>query len=618
MVGRVGQQLGNYRLTRLLGKGGFAEVYLGEHVYLETQAAIKVLHTQLADEHIEPFRLEAKRVAHLEHPHIVRVLEFGVEGTTPFLVMSYASGGSLRHRHPKGTQLPLTTILVYVRQVAAAVQYAHNQQLIHRDIKPENMLLGYSNEVLLSDFGLVLIAQSSGSQTTKEMAGTIPYMAPEQIQGKPRKASDQYALGIVVYEWLSGNYPFQGSALEIATQHLFVAPPALRTKNPIISQAVEEVVLKALAKDPQQRFADVRAFATAIEQAYHAELGESTGLLEMPPSEEEVAPDDSSHSRDDESESIFWTRIAMDSNTIQRDEQVVTSDKRSLMSDQTSEQALPASTFLFNQPLPDPSEFYGRARERETLLNRTRNGASTSIVGPRRVGKTWLMSYLKLVAGRELGTRFHVGYLDATTARCATVVGFTAIVFEVLALQRRTFDVVDDGLALLEQVVQELTSKNQFPVLCIDEFEGFSDRQVFNLHFFTALRAMTQTGLSLVIASKSPLIDIVGDYGKTSGFFNVFEQLTIKPFSAKEAERFVQNKGTQAHFTEQERMHVLQFGQQSGEYWPLRLQLVGKMLLEDKILAVKEKDADYYRPNDPSYWHEFEKRLEETYRGVVR
>src|SRR2546430_7373301 len=116
MADRVGQQLGNYRLIRLLGKGGLAEVYLGEHVYLETQAAIKVLLTQLASEDMEPFRLEAKRMAHLEHPHIVRVLEYGVDESTPYLAMSYAPNGTLRARHPKGTRLPLTTIIPYVKQ----------------------------------------------------------------------------------------------------------------------------------------------------------------------------------------------------------------------------------------------------------------------------------------------------------------------------------------------------------------------------------------------------------------------------------------------------------------------------------------------------------------------
>ncbi len=212
----IGQQLGNYRLVRLLGQGGFADVYLGEHIHLGTQAALKVLRTRLVGSSMEQFRAEARAIASLVHPNIVRVLDFGIEDGIPFLVMDYASNGTLRQRHPKGAFLPPTKIVPYVRQVAAALHYAHDAQLIHRDIKPENLLLGRKYEVLLSDFGLVLIAQTTGSQTTKEMAGTMPYMAPEQLQGKPRKASDQYSLGIVVYEWISGACPFQGTALEIA------------------------------------------------------------------------------------------------------------------------------------------------------------------------------------------------------------------------------------------------------------------------------------------------------------------------------------------------------------------------------------------------------------------
>src|SRR5436309_525221 len=142
MADRVGQQLGNYRLVHLLGYGGFAEVYLGEHIYLETQAAVKVLHTQLASNDIEQFRIEARTIAHLIHPHIVRVLEFGVEGTTPFLIMDYAPHGSLRQRHPKGSKVPLPIVVSYVKQVAPALHYAHERKLIHRDIKPENMLVG--------------------------------------------------------------------------------------------------------------------------------------------------------------------------------------------------------------------------------------------------------------------------------------------------------------------------------------------------------------------------------------------------------------------------------------------------------------------------------------------
>ena len=266
MTERVGQQLGNYHLIRLLGEGGFAEVYLGEHIHLGTQAAIKVLHTQLAKEDIETFRNEARTIARLEHPNIVRVLDFGLEGSTPYLVMSYAVNGTLRQRHPKGTRLPLVTIVSYVKQLADALQYAHDEKLIHRDIKPENMLVGKRQEVLLSDFGIAVMAQSSRYQNPQDMAGTITYMAPEQIQGKPRPASDQYSLGIVIYEWLTGTRPFHGSLTEMVGQHLSATPPSIREKLPTISSGVEQAVMKALAKDPKERFARVKELAIALEQ----------------------------------------------------------------------------------------------------------------------------------------------------------------------------------------------------------------------------------------------------------------------------------------------------------------------------------------------------------------
>lgn len=267
MDDRVGQRLGNYRVMRLIGQGGFGDVYLGEHIHLNTQAAIKVLQTRLVGNNLEQFRVEAQTIARLIHPHIVRILDFGVEEDMPFLVMDYAPNGTLRQRHPKGTPLSPANVVHYVRQAASALQYAHDRKLIHRDIKPENMLLGGNGDVLLSDFGLVLIAQSTGSQTTKEMAGTIPYMAPEQINGRPRPASDQYALGIVIYEWLSGERPFNGAFVEIATQHLMTPPAPLYGRVPGVSKAMEEVVFTALAKDPQRRFANMQAFATAYEQA---------------------------------------------------------------------------------------------------------------------------------------------------------------------------------------------------------------------------------------------------------------------------------------------------------------------------------------------------------------
>jgi serine/threonine protein kinase len=291
---RVGQRFGNYRLSRLIGQGGFAEVYLGEHIFLETQTAIKILHTQLVGQDMEQFRQEARTIAHLEHPHIVRLLDFGVEGTTPYLIMSYAPNGTMRERYSKGTRLPLEQVVVYVKQISQALQYAHDRKIIHRDIKPENMLFGPDDQVVLSDFNIALVSQSSRYQQPNDMAGTIAYMAPEQIEAHPRPASDQYSLGVVIYEWLSGERPFHGSFTEIAVKHQLVAPASLCEMVPGLSSDAEQVVMTALAKDPKSRFGSMQAFATALEQAsLVVQDVPSVHLNEMVPSTPQSAPESS-------------------------------------------------------------------------------------------------------------------------------------------------------------------------------------------------------------------------------------------------------------------------------------------------------------------------------------
>jgi serine/threonine protein kinase len=154
-----------------------------------------------------------------------------------------------------------------MKQTAAALQYGHDKKLIHRDVKPENMLLGSHDEILLGDFGLALLAYNSISRSLIETAGTATYMAPEQLQGKPRPASDQYALGMIAYEWLTGSCPFQGTFFEIASQQVLAQPASLQEKAPGTSAEVEKVIMRALEKDPQQRFPNVREFALALEDA---------------------------------------------------------------------------------------------------------------------------------------------------------------------------------------------------------------------------------------------------------------------------------------------------------------------------------------------------------------
>jgi serine/threonine protein kinase len=226
---------------------------------------VKVARTHLSAHEYSRFEQEARIIAGLVHPRIVRLLEFDLLDGLPFLIVDYAPQGSLRERHPKGVQLPLEQVVSYIGQVAEALQYAHDCKVIHRDVKPANLLIGRQGEILLSDFGIATVAHRTSSLSLQSLVGTPPYMAPEQLQGKPRPASDQYALGVVAYGWLAGELPFQSPLVEIAPKQLLSSPPSLREKNPNISAATEHVLMTALARESDQRFPTVQAFAESLE-----------------------------------------------------------------------------------------------------------------------------------------------------------------------------------------------------------------------------------------------------------------------------------------------------------------------------------------------------------------
>ena len=266
----------------------------------------------------------------------------------------------------------------------------------------------------------------------------------------------------------------------------------------------------------------------------------------------------------------------------------------------------PLPIFLFNEPLPTASELYGRQRERDTLINRTFRKASTSIVGPRRSGKTWLIRYLLYVAAHELGSRFVVRYIDATMPSCSTVAGFADEVLEEFGLPTSPSQ---RGLVALEKGLKALKARDKVPVLCIDEFEGFDNQQEFTLDFYRALRAMTQKfDLVLVVVSRNPLSQVIGKDGETSGFFNIFETCVLEPFGVQEAREFITAKGQEANFGQLEYACMWKYGEISEQKWPpLRLQLVGKLLMAERD---QQRDA-------PLYWQQFERRLEDVYRGVV-
>jgi serine/threonine protein kinase len=282
---RPDQPIGKYRLLRLLGQGVSSEIYLAQQEQSAEQVAIKLLYGRRSGDELAKFFAQASQISHLRHPHIASLLDFGVEGESSYIVMEYAPHGTLRERHPRGSIVPPATVLLYAQQAAEALQYVHEHKFIHRDIKPQNMLLGANEEIKISDFGVAVVSHSLDPLYPEQhdFEGTVIYAAPEQLQGKPRRSSDQYALGVVIYELLCGDWPFSGSFHEIAHQHLFASPPPLREKNAALPPALEQVVMKALTKDPENRFESMKAFAEAL-----------TWAIDQSPA---VSPDSSSSAR---------------------------------------------------------------------------------------------------------------------------------------------------------------------------------------------------------------------------------------------------------------------------------------------------------------------------------
>ena len=276
----VGTILGSCTLQQLIGQGGMGAVYLAQQSRPRRQVAVKVLlpSTTLKPQHLaaflERFRRETDAAASLEHPNIMPVYEYGERDGLAYLVMPYISGGTLRDVMEREGPLAFPKSVNYLEQMAAALDFAHDRAVIHRDIKPANILLTPEGRLLLTDFGLVkILSDGQGAQARLTGAGapvgTPDYMSPEQVMGTEVDGrADQYSLGIILYQMITGTTPFQGETpMQIAAQQLHTQPTSPCVYRPEFPAAAEQVLLKSIAKRPGDRFANSVEFATAFRMA---------------------------------------------------------------------------------------------------------------------------------------------------------------------------------------------------------------------------------------------------------------------------------------------------------------------------------------------------------------
>jgi serine/threonine protein kinase/formylglycine-generating enzyme required for sulfatase activity/SH3-like domain-containing protein len=275
----IGQTVGSYRIIEKIGRGGMATVYKAYHASMDRHVAIKVLSEHLADTlgFRERFEREAKVVAKLQHPHILPVFDYGVDGDVSYLVMPYVPSGDMKQYIQDGPHA-LEEITNIFSEVADALDYAHTQGVLHRDIKPDNILFDHRNNPLLSDFGLTKMTEGGNSLTGSAIIGTPSYMSPEQGQGLPiDHRSDIYSMGILLYEMVTGEVPFSADTpIAVIFKHVSDPLPLPQDKRPELSDAAQNVILKALSKDPEQRFDTCNKMAEAFTQAIRS-LADKTG-----------------------------------------------------------------------------------------------------------------------------------------------------------------------------------------------------------------------------------------------------------------------------------------------------------------------------------------------------
>ncbi len=277
----IGSYFGNYQIMAEIDCGSFGCVYRAQHAFLPRIAAVKLLHgarLHSRDAH-DKFLQEAQLLERLKHPHILPIYEFGINDGLPYLVTEYASGGSLRNllRNRSPQPLSIKETISIISHVGAALHYAHQQGVIHHDLKPENILFNNRGDALLADFGIAIARTTATLEQVTEVNGTPAYMAPEQFRGKASRRSDQYSLGCIAYELVTGRKPFIApDAISLGLKHMHESPIPPTRLNPDLPPQIEYIILKTLEKRRINRYPDVLSFIQELQDFPTTQISTST------------------------------------------------------------------------------------------------------------------------------------------------------------------------------------------------------------------------------------------------------------------------------------------------------------------------------------------------------